>query len=758
MRPFRIPILLFAAMVLILPPLYAKGEEPLLLTADGGPAVEKTARTRNLSLMVPQRFFRAKGESGFSTPYIALLHYRLRGETTWREYGLFKDLDKPIDFTADSEGAYEFFVMFADQKGNPDVTPTSDTVPHFSVLFDWTPPKVTLDAPRGGELIGSSDAFEITWTASDAFPAETPVTLEASLDGGLTWETIAAGLDNSGSYPWRPASSLDARAVVRVTVVDEVGHSSAAVSRSPVVIDTTAPKAQLHGPMLSSAGTVDLEVTADDGHGTGVETLLLWSTLDNGATWSPAGSVSANSPLVFNSSTGRFGLMVTAVDKAGNESPKPKPGQAPQLVLTIDTRSPIVRLKTLVSGGHVKGGATVPVEWVAVGPSLVERPVSIFMSPDGGNTWAKIVSDVANTGTVLWEVPKINSRNCLLKIVVKDAIGTLGADTSAKPFTVDSTRPTSAIGIAPVVSGPLGDLGTVMRPVPVDSGARQETSAPKADMVAVETPVVPEAAPVGDAAPLAASGMGASRSGLPETTPPLDEPWTDPASEAKPGMPGSDAGYSELIIAAEHAYKAGQLTIAKEFYARAVGICPDEGMPHAALGRIYAQEGSFNYTSRKQAFEAALYEFETAISLSGETADVLNDMGFVYLQTRRLGDAAQAFTRATELGDRAVYWYNLGLTFYEQGEFAAAAGALTKALESEPDNEDASFLMGDISARAGQWGEAKKHYTMAVRGYGPESDIGKLALSGIQKAREMLGEVEAIPVDTSLRQKLDRIR
>ncbi len=737
--------------------------ETIEIAAGGAAAqAEKTATSQELSLVLPKQFFIPKGETEFSTPYIAQLLYTTDGGATWQDYQFYKDLAAPMEFTAKTEGRYGFFVVVLDREGRHYGLPDPGDKPQLTVLFDWTPPVVTLEAPRGGEVLGGARAFDIKWTASDDYLAEDPITLAYSPDGGATWQGIDGAMKNSGAYSWLPPAGMTGRVLVRASAVDEVGHVTSAVTPSPVLIDTVAPTAVLMGPSLSATDSVTLDVQSDDGDGSGVAQIMLWVSHDNGATWAPAGSTPAGKPVVFQSTSGTYGLFVSAVDRAGNEGAKPMPGQAPQARLTIESRRPLVRLKTLLSGATLAGGATLPIEWEAISPHAADRGISIYLSQDGGNTWSTVASGLANTGACIWTVPRTNSVNCLIKVVLQDDTGETGFAESLKTFSIDSTRPKSAIGIAPgAVGQPLGDLGKVMRPVaPCPPSGASEASPKPATGPKPSTGVSPESGEAPSSMPAAKPEAAAPEGArfTPQPTEPPSAAWEGTPAEGYAGLPGPEATYDDLMKAAEQAYRSNDLPIARELFGRAAVVAPEEAAPHAALGRICARQGDFNYTSRKEAFEAALYEFEKALALGGDNADVYNDMGFVLLQSGRLTDAAAAFTSATRFGERAVYWYNLGQAQYRLKVMPAARDAFEHALSIEPGMKEAAFFMGRICSDTGDWKAAREYWSAAVDGYGPDSDMGKVALSGLQQARERLGEVSPAPENKSLAQKMDRIR
>ncbi len=757
MKRLKLPVVfVFSALFLTLAPEGVLQAQVTVKLAAEPAGAEQSATQKNFYLVMPKRFFRAKGQAAFTTPYIAELYYTTDGGKTWTSWGLFKDLDKPLEFTAQQEGHYGFFVTLVDRKGNHDIIPESDTPAQATVLVDWTPPKIEILAPNGAKMLGGADTLDIKWHADDLFLADKPITIRYSVDSGKTWQPLAARQENTGSFSWKPPDSFQGRIIISLSATDEVGHTASATIASPVLVDTVPPKATLEGPTLAATDKVTLDVAGDDGDGSGLLEWRLWVSHDNGMSWSPAGNTPAGEPLVFSAPSGRYGLFVSAVDRAGNMSAAPRSGDAPQIVLQIDTKAPLVRLKTLKLGGSVRGGSSIPIQWEAVAPKIAPKPVAIYLSPDGGNSWTAVAMDLPNSGNFFWDVPSINSSNCYLKVTLRDISGAVGEAESVKPFTIDSIPPTSAVGIEPSgLSEPIGDLSQVLRPP-----GKAEIETPQAGQGVRKKPTKPgpaQAAQPSAKAPGPPAGELASGT-LPEPTQPPSAPWTTPREEPYAGAPGPNASAEDVLKAGFAAYKRGEFNIAKGYLLRAARLAPDDPRPHAALGKVYMMLAGFAYSSKKEAFEAALYEFEKALSLSGEDADVLNDMGFALLQTKRCKDAVKALRKATAAGSKPVYWYNLGLALYRLDKPNDALKAFLKAASLDPKMKEANFFIGRIYSQTGKWDKAKKYWRRAVDGYGPEDRLGKIALDGIQKAREALGEIMPEPQKVPLREKLDRIR
>src|SRR5262249_29645682 len=70
---------------------------------------------------------------------------------------------------------------------------------------DAIPPTVSVLFPNGGQVLIVGTPCLLRWDAADQ-EAVTFVDLDASRDGGATWDPIAAGVQNTGSYVWTPPS------------------------------------------------------------------------------------------------------------------------------------------------------------------------------------------------------------------------------------------------------------------------------------------------------------------------------------------------------------------------------------------------------------------------------------------------------------------------------------------------------------------------------------------------------------------------
>jgi galactose oxidase len=74
-------------------------------------------------------------------------------------------------------------------------------------------PVLLLTAPNGGETLTGGSTFQVAWSTIGSLA---DVKLESSVDGGASWQSIAAAVPNSGSYTWQVPGSGGQQVLLRV--------------------------------------------------------------------------------------------------------------------------------------------------------------------------------------------------------------------------------------------------------------------------------------------------------------------------------------------------------------------------------------------------------------------------------------------------------------------------------------------------------------------------------------------------------------
>ena len=226
-----------------------------------------------------------------------------------------------------SNARYYVQVRATDGAGN-----TGAWTDQFSWYFvmDNTNPTIasgTITVPTTGTC-WNSGSHTIQWTAGNITDGNSfTISLDYSTDGGSTWNSIATGLSNSGSYNWTVPTGLNStNGVIRITATDCAGNTTTQNSNTftfddtPPSIATGTITAPTSGTCWNS-GSHTIQWTTGNITDANSFTISLDYSTDGGSTWnsiatglSNSGSHTWNVP---NLNTNAI-VRITATDCAGN--------------------------------------------------------------------------------------------------------------------------------------------------------------------------------------------------------------------------------------------------------------------------------------------------------------------------------------------------------------------------------------------------------------------------------------------------------
>jgi hypothetical protein len=324
------------------------------------------------------------------------------------------------------DGRKTFYAWAKDSSGN--ISAVSNALP---LVLDQTSPTLSLTALNSGNSIQAGSAQVISWSASDAHLATSPIKVEYSLDG-VSWNTLAAAADNAanagctvpsgstGCYPWTTplvdsgGNPIDVNtAKIRLTVSELVANPITAVTGNAFSIRST-------GPVLSSvtinggaeyAGTtlVNVKIALSD-HGfatTGIKVALNQAAtsiadcvLPSTPTWLSWTNASTNVPYQLSGVGGLKKVCVWAKNAAGLTS------ATSTFTCTVGTDCNTIELQTgtppvittfsASSGGTYDApvGADIAINWAASAQgtlTLDNNPISIAYTINNSD-WFDIVS------------------------------------------------------------------------------------------------------------------------------------------------------------------------------------------------------------------------------------------------------------------------------------------------------------------------------------------------------------------------------
>jgi len=176
----------------------------------------------------------------------------------------------------------------------------------------------------------------------------------------------------------------------------------------------------------------------------GVASVELYITQDNGATWYRYGADDDNqSPIqVEVPREGTYGFALGVRSGAGLASDPPQNGDSPSIVVTVDLTPPRLELLPLEQG-RGKNSNKLLISWKCSDEALTEKPISLFYSPSGQAPWLPISGPVENTGSYVWTVDPSVLPKFSLRVEARDQAGNLQTVESQQPVVIDPSRPTA---------------------------------------------------------------------------------------------------------------------------------------------------------------------------------------------------------------------------------------------------------------------------------------------------------------------------
>lgn len=169
----------------------------------------------------------------------------------WHRIGEDADKRSPAEVNLPGDGLYGIRIVVANGNGFGGKAPVRGDAPQCTIEVDTTSPFVQL---RSTEVIPSAGHVEIRWNATDKNLGSEPVSLSYRTRTDGPWQVIAKNVKNDGVYRWTFPRDAGGQFYFKVEVADQAGNVSQDISRQPVVIDMTEPRATVVGVSGSGVG------------------------------------------------------------------------------------------------------------------------------------------------------------------------------------------------------------------------------------------------------------------------------------------------------------------------------------------------------------------------------------------------------------------------------------------------------------------------------------------------------------------------
>ena len=165
-------------------------------------------------------------------------------------------------------------------------------------------------------------------------------------------------------------------------------------------------------------------------------------------------------------------------------------------------------------------------------------------------------------------------------------------------------------------------------------------------------------------------------------------------------------------------FARGSLKMLKDDYQSAINDfikardLGEVGQVHYYLGICYSRLNDSN---------SALNSYNTALSITPNSAPLLNNRGCTFLKLNRIREAFTDCSAALKLDSTLSDAYsNLGECYMRSGQYAYALQYFDKGISRDPKNFEAIYLRGTIYQKLGKAQAAAKDFAEAKRlGYEP---------------------------------------
>ncbi|MEM6980489.1 MAG: hypothetical protein AAF539_12570 [Planctomycetota bacterium] len=194
----------------------------------------------------------------------------------------------------------------------------------------------------------------------------------------------------------------------------------------------------------SNQFSLDYEIEAIGARG--VEAVELYGSLDGGQTWKLWGA-DPDRATPFDIETageGNFAFRIVVVAANGLASPRPQPGDIPEIVIVVDETRPTATITGARYGDGDQSGSLV-IQYDCDDAHLVARPVSLSFAESTDGPWTTIAGGLRNLGSYAWPADSQLPRQIYLRLDVADEAGNLGTHVLDRPIDTRGLAPRARI-------------------------------------------------------------------------------------------------------------------------------------------------------------------------------------------------------------------------------------------------------------------------------------------------------------------------
>jgi hypothetical protein len=196
---------------------------------------------------------------------------------------------------------------------------------------------------------------------------------------------------------------------------------------------------------------VDLEYELTRTGPSGIGSVDLWWTLDDGQTWEKAPNPEVKD-LVKDGLQTRYqrtvallegdrvyGFSLVVKSRAGLGKAPPKAGDVPEVRIELDTTPPLAQLFSPRQDPTKKDNLIL--SWKASDKNLTDKPITLEWAERPDGTWQTIAADIVDSGQYSWRPAPGMPVQVYLRLRVRDQAGNESVAVTPEPQLIDLTEP-----------------------------------------------------------------------------------------------------------------------------------------------------------------------------------------------------------------------------------------------------------------------------------------------------------------------------
>ena len=196
----------------------------------------------------------------------------------------------------------------------------------------------------------------------------------------------------------------------------------------------------------SNSNRFSLEYELEAVGASGVESVELYGSVDAGRSWKRWGAdPDRTSPFdIETKGEGIFSFQIVVLGNNGLASPRPLPGDDPDIAVVVDQTIPRTRITSARYGEGDRTGSLI-IRYECSDENLMSRPVAIAFGDSMDGPWTTIAAGLRNDGLYVWPAdPKLPPK-IYLRVDAKDQAGNTGSYLLDQPIATGGLAPRARI-------------------------------------------------------------------------------------------------------------------------------------------------------------------------------------------------------------------------------------------------------------------------------------------------------------------------